>query len=844
MKLMKPTRYRWDQGWRVRMLGLLVFLLSLLCALGVGLAVLFNNLNAVQRAADETRQHVVTMERVTGTFAEMTSGLRGYLLTGQEQYLQPYWASKAEMEGLLDQLSGVAKGDSLAQVFQVADLVHTWQSQVADPEIAAKRAGNPDAGKRVMSGTGLNFIDEVRKAAKSFTDTEQMLLQTELSNAARQADNYQRYMWISVGAAAVLALAGFYVFARSVTRGTEALANAAERIAAGERGVAVEAQLEGELQEVAEAFGAMSMTLAAQEEELQAQQEELIAQNEELLAQQEELQARTQTLEKQDQRISRLNRIGDVLIGTIDIDQVSTLILDEYLDLYGGTAGLLLVADQHSDRVVVQAERWLSPRWPGTRLLPAGALSKCIETASVVVARYPDVSHHVDHWQGEVPVMQEIYIPLVHSTRVIGVALITYNEAAEIPEEAEALRGAVARQAAVALAAALNHQEVRRGLLTLQEQAAQVEELNAQLEEERDRTSAQLDIYLSIVSTMRPGAWLTDTAGNLLVVNATFQEFFGEMPAGADLDTALAVMAKQLPAGDPFLGAVKALAQSADDREGGGTIQLNNGYVLQWSSAPVGRGQGLVGRLFTFQDVTELAKLDRLKSEFVNTVSHELRTPLTSIIGYLSLVMNEQVGKLEPQQKEFLSVVKRNTDRLSNLINDILDIQRIEAGRMPLQCRPVQLADVVTQVAETFRVAAEQKGLDLTVEADRMMTPLISADPDRLTQIASNLVSNAVKYTKEGWVHVKVGVDHMSVQLTVEDSGVGIPPAEQKRIFEQFFRGENKYAREAGGTGLGLSIVKILVEEHGGHIKVESEPGRGSKFTVTFPLVLDAPGVD
>jgi signal transduction histidine kinase len=206
--------------------------------------------------------------------------------------------------------------------------------------------------------------------------------------------------------------------------------------------------------------------------------------------------------------------------------------------------------------------------------------------------------------------------------------------------------------------------------------------------------------------------------------------------------------------------------------------------------------------------------------------------------------MNEQVGKLEPQQKEFLSVVKRNTDRLSNLINDILDIQRIEAGRMPLQCRPVQLADVVTQVAETFRVAAEQKGLDLTVEADRMMTPLISADPDRLTQIASNLVSNAVKYTKEGWVHVKVGVDHMSVQLTVEDSGVGIPPAEQKRIFEQFFRGENKYAREAGGTGLGLSIVKILVEEHGGHIKVESEPGRGSKFTVTFPLVLDAPGVD
>jgi signal transduction histidine kinase len=249
----------------------------------------------------------------------------------------------------------------------------------------------------------------------------------------------------------------------------------------------------------------------------------------------------------------------------------------------------------------------------------------------------------------------------------------------------------------------------------------------------------------------------------------------------------------------------------------------------------------LLGRLFTFQDVTELAKLDRLKSEFVNTVSHELRTPLTSIMGYLSLVMNEQVGSLEPQQKEFLAVVKRNTDRLSNLINDLLDVQRIEAGRMPLQCRPVHLPDIVKQVAETFRVAAEQKGLAYELTLPTEPVPLISGDPDRLTQIASNLVSNAVKYTREGAVRVAVSKDDLSVSLTVEDTGVGIPPAEHKRVFEQFFRGENKYAREAGGTGLGLSIVKMLVEEHGGHIKLESEPGKGSKFTVAFPLVLDAP---
>ncbi|HYF94736.1 MAG TPA: ATP-binding protein [Symbiobacteriaceae bacterium] len=841
---MKPRRYRWDQGWRVRMLGLLCLLLAMLIALGIELAVSFNHVKGVQQAAETTRGHVVNMERVSGTFAEMISALRGYLLAGQEDFLQPYYSSISRMDMLLNELNTAALGDAqqLARVRQVSGLVQTWRKEVADVEIAKKRAGDPTAGKLIIDRIGLNYIDEIRRGAQAYIDGEQAKLQTEVDSVNRAAVNFQRITWISVGVAAILALAGFMVFARSITRGTGALAAAAERIAGGERGVVADAGLDGELQDVAEAFSAMSMTLAAQEEELQAQQEELIAQNEELLAQQDELQSRTEDLEKQEERVSRLNRIGDALIGTLDINQVCSLILDEYLDLYKGSAGLMLVADQHSEQMVVQTERWLSPRWPGTRLKPAGALARCVERQEAVVSRYPDAAHRIDNWQGAAPVMQEIYIPLVHANRVVGVALVAYSETTEIPPEAEALRSSVARQAAVALVAALSHLEVRKGLQALQEQAAQVEELNAQLEEERDRASAQLDIYLSIVSTMRPGAWLTDTAGNLLVVNATFQEFFGDVPEGANLETVLLRMGKQLPPGDPFVGGVRSLVQSVD-RTGGGTIQLTNGYVLQWSSAPVGRGNVLVGRLFTFQDVTELAKLDRLKSEFVNTVSHELRTPLTSIMGYLSLVMNEQVGGLEPQQKEFLTVVKRNTDRLSNLINDLLDVQRIEAGRMPLQCRPVQLADVVTHVAETFRVQAEQKGLGFSVQVEPNL-PLISADPDRLTQIASNLVSNAVKYTKEGSVKVIVNQDHASVQLIVEDTGVGIPPAEQKRVFEKFFRGENKYAREAGGTGLGLSIVKMLVEEHGGYIKVESELDKGSRFTASFPLVLDAPGAD
>ncbi|HEY3367839.1 MAG TPA: ATP-binding protein [Symbiobacteriaceae bacterium] len=836
---MKGRHYRWDTGLRVRVLGLLVFLVTLLVGLGAAFSYTFAHVDAVQHQAERTRQNVLVMEQVTGTFSEMTSSLRGFLLTGDESFLRPYDKGRVSLEFALNKLILTANGDQLARIHDAGELIRNWEAQVAEPEIAAKRAHSPAAGDLVARGSGPSYIDQVRLTADAYIQAESDRLDKEASSASAAARDLQRGTWLGVGLAAFMALAGFLVVARGVTRATDALASAAEAIARGERGVVVNATLDGELQEVADAFSAMSMTLGAQEEELQAQQEELIAQNEELLAQQDELQAKAERLEQQDRRLSRLNRMGQALIGTIEIDQLSHLILDEYLDLFGGSAGVLLVTDPFSDQMIVQAERWLSPRWRGARLTPSGPLARCVSNGQVVTAHYPESLMKVEAWQSEFPVAQETYIPLVHTTRVIAVVIVAAMEPNQPSDEAMGLYSSIARQASVALAAALNHLEVKRGLQVLQEQAAQVEELNAQLEEERDRAAAQLDIYLSIVSTMPAGAWLTDTGGNPLVVNATFREFFGEVPDGEDLQCVLEQMQKQLPKHDPFLETVRSLIASRDG-SGEGRIRLTNGYVLQWSSAPVGKAHDLVGRLFTFQDVTELAKLDQLKSEFVNTVSHELRTPLTSIMGYLSLVLNGQVGPLGDQQRDFLGVVMRNTDRLSTLINDLLDVQRIESGRTPLNKRPVQLAEIVRHVAETFQVAAAQKGLAFEVSIPLEELPNIEADPDRLTQIASNLVSNAVKYTREGRIKVTVAKGQDTVNVVVEDTGIGIPQAEQKRIFEKFYRGENRYAREAGGTGLGLSIVKMMVEEHGGEVRVESHPGKGSRFTVTLPAQTPA----
>lgn len=839
---MSKRKYRWDQGFRVRILGLLIFLVSLLAGLGAALTSTYSHLSGLEKQAEEARENVLLMEQVAGTYAEMTSGLQGYLLTGSDPFLQPYVSARTRMDLILDELqTKITDPSQEAQVQQVALLVQKWEEEVADPEIQAKQSGSPIAGSLVTADTGEIYADMIRETTDAFIATESNRLDQELTSVTRAARNVKVVTWSGIGIAAFLSFLGFLVLAHSLTRSTGALSAAAAAIAAGKRGVVIETIPDGELQEVADAFLAMSQTLAGQEEELQAQREQLIAQNDELMAQQEELQARAAELERQDSRLSRLNRIGQALIGTIDMDQLSTMVLDEYLDLFGGTAGILLVADTNSEQLTIQAERWASPQWVGRRLRPTGPLGRSMESGNLVTADLPDTISHIGIWGQEVQADREVYIPMLHTSRTIAVAVIALPKGKEISEEALSLWNGIAREAAMALAAAINHLEVKRGLVALQEQAAQVEELNAQLEEERDRAAAQLDIYLSIVSTMRAGAWLTDADGKLLVVNATFREFFGDVPDSASLEQVAAVMGQRLPADSDFLDHVRKLVHSRTGT-GEGTIELNNGYTLQWASAPVGNGSDLVGRLFTFQDITELAKVDRLKSEFVSTVSHELRTPLTSIVGYLSLVINEQVGPLQPQQKEFLQVVQRNTERLTNLINDILDIQRIESGRMPIKLQPVQLTDVVRQVAQTFEVAARQKGLDFQVAVPNSGIPLVAGDPDRMTQITSNLVSNAVKYTRQGWIRVSVAYDEATdqVSLSVQDTGIGISPAEQKRVFEKFYRCENRYAREAGGTGLGLSLVKMMVEEQGGQVTLASEPEKGSCFTVTFPSLKKA----
>ncbi|MCL4851255.1 MAG: response regulator [Bryobacteraceae bacterium] len=232
----------------------------------------------------------------------------------------------------------------------------------------------------------------------------------------------------------------------------------------------------------------------------------------------------------------------------------------------------------------------------------------------------------------------------------------------------------------------------------------------------------------------------------------------------------------------------------------------------------------------------EMERLDRLKSEFVASMSHELRTPLNAILGFSSLLAEDTQGTLIPEQREFVQHVQRGAQHLLKLINDILDLSKIEAGYLKLDYETFPLADSLTEVLSTVRPLAGKKRIRLAVEQDSSC--VVHADRRRFVQILLNLLSNAIAFTPdEGSVGIRSGLHGDWLVVEVSDTGVGIPPEEQAAIFDKFHQVGTGTRGVREGTGLGLAVTKALVEAHGGTISVDSVPGSGSRFTFRIPCL-------
>ena len=276
------------------------------------------------------------------------------------------------------------------------------------------------------------------------------------------------------------------------------------------------------------------------------------------------------------------------------------------------------------------------------------------------------------------------------------------------------------------------------------------------------------------------------------------------------------------------------LLHSDDEGEASVEFSTREGrYFYATASSVIADGKR-VGRVCVLQDITQFKELDELKSEFVASVSHDLRSPLTLMRGYSTML--QMVGDLNDQQDSYVRKILMSVDTMTRLVSNLLDLGRIDAG-IGLQLERVPIVEVIDQVAKELQLQAAQKRIKIQIDVPVHAVKVIEADRALLNQALYNLVENAIKYTEPGGkVLVRLSERHGNLLLEVEDTGIGVAPVDKARLFERFYRGARKEARQQRGSGLGLAIVKSIAERHGGKVWVESTLGKGSQFFLEIPV--------
>ena len=529
-------------------------------------------------------------------------------------------------------------------------------------------------------------------------------------------------------------------------------------------------------------------------------------------------------------RVETLYRITSQLSVSLDLDHVLNRALELVVEAVGAERASILMLDSESGRLIHRAALGA-----GANLPPGGVPTRFHRGEGLAgwvmeqreAAIVPDIRFD-PRWIEERETVRgycsALAVPLCVGDEVLGALLLFHTQPDFFNEDHLRLVETAATQVA---------------------NAANNAELYGLIRDQAERLGSMLKIHQveaaksqAILEGVADGVMVADAQGRIILFNAAAERIL-ELPRQEALGRTTGEMLGLY--GSQARDWLETVAGWAKQPETYATdeylaARLNIGdRIVSVHLAPVLMGDEFLGTVSVFRDVTAEVEADRAKTEFVSMVSHELRTPMTSIKGYADLLLMGAAGKLMEEQRRFLSIIKKNTDRLAMLVNDLLDLSRIESGRVALSPEMVRVEGIIAQIVAAMEGRAGDKGLTLRSDVPYTL-PEIMADPDRVAQILTNLVENACLYTPTGGeIVVSARVYSDEVHISVRDTGIGIAPEDQRKVFDRFFRAEHPLVQETPGTGLGLSIVKSLVEMHGGRVWVESRLGKGSTFTFTLP---------
>lgn len=551
----------------------------------------------------------------------------------------------------------------------------------------------------------------------------------------------------------------------------------------------------------------------------------------------EELAQTLQDLTEERDRVNALYQITRELAASFDLDRVLVEALSLINRAVGISHGSILLLDHETGSLVYRAALGRDKPLPRgghkTQYRPGyGLAGKVIETRQARIV--PDLFMDPD-WVSmkDTPDRRSaLAVPLITGEDVLGVLLLFHPELDYFTEDHLKLVIAAGAQ----VATAINNAELYR-LIT-----DQAQRLGVMLRTQ----AAEAAKNQAILKGITDGVLVLDAKRNIVLVNPKAIEILNieaEKLENQPIQQSLGQLGSDETPELPYLFYLQLLKALAALEAGESSAEFRveaRDKVIMVTLAPVMLApEEQPSLVAVLRDISREAEIDRIKNEFISTVSHELRTPMTSIKGYADLLVSSspQVGELNPIQRRFVQVIQSNANRLTELVNDILEISRIETGRVKLEFESLDVIQLINEVTLSFEGQIVKKAMNLALDMPEKL-PHVYADKARVTQILVNLMGNAWQYTPEGG-HITVRArvaDHRFIQIDVEDTGIGIVEKDIHYVFDRFFRSERTEVQVVDGTGLGLSITKMFVEMLGGEIWLKSQLDVGTTFSFTLPI--------
>lgn len=751
------------------------------------------------------------VQRMEEAFIKAFMDVRGYFAYNTESLKKKALEQDPVIMDYMNQLSAMEESyKDQAFLEQVEDFRKYYFIETLPVTLEEYENGNIEAVRATANGGATKKIEAIMADIDEYNDA----INDQIDANFIELKKIQSYVQIAF---VVFVLVFLIVLLRitrlmfsEIAKPLAGFAAAANEIAYGRDAVIeVDKDRNDELGVLSVAFNRMIEGIQENEQNLLAQNEELVAQQDELHAQQLELQEALEFVKNNEQKLSSRNELINKLANSLDKQEVLESAVLNMCPIIGAEKGIIAFIDEPS-----YASYGISPggvkQFRGN-LLFSGVIDR-LQVERKPFAMKRQCAEDEKGYHSEYLFSYDLYIPIFLSgKKLIAIMAFTRYDSpfdGRLMEEYEAL----AKNVGIAM-----------------------DKINLYQKSEEARRLNQ-----DILDTIQEGVQLVSGDGEILLVNKKFCELFGcpeklhDMD-GCSWDEWTALLEGTIEEAGDFIDFLKSEVASqekypANERQF--TYRNKAGKVFKVYCEGLFDGNTKLGTIFVHRNITKEFEVDRIKSEFVSTVSHELRTPLASILGFTELILTRE---LKPErQKKYLSTIHNEAGRLTALINDFLDIQRMESGKQGYEKIQVEMLPVIKKVIELQKVQSDRHELTLKFLGGR---DVVIGDAGKLEQALTNLVHNAIKYSPEGGkVSVIVFEKDGMVRMEIQDEGLGIPPEAIDKLFEKFYRVDNSDRRSIGGTGLGLAIVKEIIHDHGGEISVKSQFGKGSTFTISLPV--------